>query len=108
MVRLSAALFVLTLVVGACAHRDPDRTRLGAKASCHADSDCTVVTQTSCCSACPESPRAIPVESADLRDRQCKEAHCPPSSDRIECPAVASPQGYIARCDQGTCAATKP
>lgn len=108
MVRLSAALVVLSLVVGACASRDPERTRLGAKASCHVDSDCTIVTQTSCCSACPESPRAIPVESAELRKRQCAAESCKAPSDRIACPAVASPQGYIARCDQGTCSATKP
>ena len=105
MLRLSPVLLVLT-IVAACASRDPDRTRLGAKASCHVDSDCTLVTQTNCCSGCPESPRAIPVESEAIRKRQCAETNCKEASDRIECPKVAPSQGYIARCDEGTCAAS--
>ena len=107
MVRLSSALLVLVLI-GACGGRDPDRTKLGAKASCHADSDCTVVTQTGCCAACPETPRAIPVEAAELRKRQCSVATCAPASERIECPKVTPSQGFVARCDEGTCSAVKP
>lgn len=106
MPRLFGVLVVFG-VLAACASRDPDRTRLGAKASCHVDSDCTVVTQTSCCQACPEAPRGVPVESAELRKRQCESSHCPPASDRIDCPKVPPNQGYIARCDQGTCSAVK-
>ena len=107
MLRLTPVLTVLA-VLAACGSRDPDRTRFGAKASCHVDSDCTLVDKTSCCSACPESPRAIPVESAELRKRQCAEAHCPAPSERIECPKVESSKGFIARCDEGTCSASAP
>ena len=107
MVRFAPVLVVLALLA-ACGSRDPDRTRLGAKASCHEDGDCTLVTKTSCCAACPESPRAIPVESAELRKRQCAETTCPAPSERIECPKVDASQRFIARCDEGTCSASKP
>lgn len=103
--RLGLPSLLLLVLIVACGGSHPDRTPLGARASCHADSDCTLVDRVSCCSACADRPRAIPVTEAEEQRRSCAAESCPAASPRIECRAVPALSGFRARCDQGTCAA---
>ncbi|AKU93888.1 hypothetical protein AKJ09_00552 [Labilithrix luteola] len=83
------------------------RTPSGGRASCASDSDCVVVTKTGCCSACPDTPRAIPSNVFEQQKNRCAAVECAPASDRIECPRVNGPEGYVAVCKERTCEAVK-
>jgi len=105
---LLAALAPFALVVACGGGDDKSKTPSGARASCQADADCVVTTeQVGCCAACPDKPHAIPQLSFEQHKNACVAASCPAPSDRIECPQVDSPLGYVATCDHGTCAAIK-
>lgn len=105
---LLLAVFAPLVLVVACGGKgDESKTPSGARASCQADSDCVVTTQSGCCAACPDKPHAIPQLSFEQQKNACAAASCAAPSDRIECPQVDSPLGYVARCDHGTCAAIK-
>lgn len=96
--------------VAACGSSDPPgRTPSGAKASCASDSDCVITTGETCCKPCEDNPRAIPAFEHERQRNKCAATSCQArsDSDRIECPTVESPAGYVAKCQQGTCAAVK-
>ena len=100
---------VLLCVVGACGGADnKGTTPTGARASCGSDSDCAVTDLSpGCCQSCRDAPHAIPTLAFEQQKNRCSVVDCAPSSDRIECPKVEPIDGFVAKCKEGTCAATK-
>jgi hypothetical protein len=99
----------LSVVAIVCACGGPSaKTPAGARASCSADSECVVTTESSCCQSCPDAPRAIPTLAFEQMKNRCAEKDCAARSDRIECAKVEASTGWVPRCKDGTCAALKP
>lgn len=112
--RRGARSFVVLLglgVIAACASAGAvsGKTPTAGDASCEVDSDCVITTGESCCALCVENPRAIPASEHQRQQARCAVIDCTikPADERSECPKVESPAGYRAKCERGTCAATK-
>ena len=96
------------VLLGACGgSEDKTKTSTGARASCAQDADCVVTDTINCCAACKMAPLAIPKLSFEQNENKCSVVDCSARSERVECPQVASKDGFVAKCNDGTCAAVK-
>lgn len=104
--RVKVLIAGLGILIAACgSSEDKTKTPSGARASCQEDSECVLVTATTCCAICQSEPRAIPKEDHVRQENKCATLDCAKASDRVECPKVASPDGFVAKCKDRTCAA---
>jgi hypothetical protein len=99
-------LFAL-VAIAACGSDPPARTPAGAKASCFADTDCVVTDFTTCCSCCRSAPHALPKVEAGRQTDRCKVADCAPCADNLTCAPQPPTTDFVAKCNEGTCAAVK-
>ena len=106
--RLMSIAVGVVVVLSACGgSEDKGKTPSRARASCAADSECVVTDRSHCCAPCLEAPRAIPALAFEQQKNKCAAVECGAASDRIECPKVESKDGFVAKCNDGTCAAVK-
>jgi hypothetical protein len=101
---LVAVVVSLALVV-ACGSTPPGRTPSGGYISCSSDAECVVTTFSGCCACCPGEPRAVPSAKLEAQQNRCAAAGCPACSDRLECPKASPVASFVAKCNDGTCAA---
>jgi hypothetical protein len=106
--RSIASLTALVVLFLACASSPPPgRTPSGGYTSCTSDADCVVTTFGGCCACCPDTPRAVPASKLEAQRTSCARADCATCSDRIDCPKTEPVSAFVARCQDGTCAALR-
>jgi hypothetical protein len=103
----AASLAALALAVACASSGPPARTPSGARASCSAAADCVVTNFGGCCACCKDAVHAVPASDFAHRQHQCSVVDCSACADGIVCPKVEDAAGFVAKCQDGTCAAVR-
>src|SRR5262245_2937835 len=102
---LVAVAVSFALIIACGSSPRPGRPPSGGYTTCTSDAECVVTTWSGCCACCPGEPRALPSAKLEDQQKRCAAAACAACSDRLDCPKSPPVSAFVARCNEGTCAA---